>query len=489
MDETRLPRALLIRLGVVLGAVGLGATALAGTSQADGPTAVPAAKCGPGSLKETSWQGRVPAADYISGRAAKGYRCNAVQVSHEGRSGGFKTIRYTDRNGHTCAFYDYSLTFPRDILGSAVAGQPTGVVVLDMTNPAKPRRTATLQSVAMQQPHESLLVNAKRGILAASLGSAATAPGVVDFYDVASDCRKPRLLSTTPLGVLGHESGFAPDGKTFYVSGIMGHVTALDISKVATPRIVATLRGVVWHGLRLSDDGRTMYAAHVGDPGPGGMGGGGLQVVDVSSIQDRAANPTFKILSTLTWPEVSIPQVAEPFTRNGRKYVLEVDEFVDLFSFKGLSNLRKANVGAARIIDVQNPRRPTVVSNIRLQVHQAARRDSAQKNDPGTMSPAQGYAGHYCSMPKRTNPNLAACSMIASGLRVFDIRDVRKPREVAYFNKPALPGSAPLSFPPVEGSYAMSQPGWDVARRSIWFTDANSGFYNVRLTNQAAKLF
>ena len=33
----------------------------------------PEAKCGPGSKPETSWQGRVPAKDFDSGRAAKGY--------------------------------------------------------------------------------------------------------------------------------------------------------------------------------------------------------------------------------------------------------------------------------------------------------------------------------------------------------------------------------------------------------------------------------
>ena len=29
----------------------------------------------------------------------------------------------------------------------------------------------------------------------------------------------------------------------------------------------------------------------------------------------------------------------------------------------------------------------------------------------------------------------------------------------------------------------MSQPAWDVARDSVWYTDGNSGFYDVRLTN------
>ncbi len=34
----------------------------------------------------------------------------------------------------------------------------------------------------------------------------------------------------------------------------------------------------------------------------------------------------------------------------------------------------------------------------------------------------------------------------------------------------------------------MSQPAWDVKRNSVWFTDTNSGFYVVKLTNGVQKL-
>jgi hypothetical protein len=57
----------------------------------DGPT--PQLPCGPGSLPETGIQGRVPKAEVDSGRAAKGYRCNTVQVSHFGATGGFQVHR------------------------------------------------------------------------------------------------------------------------------------------------------------------------------------------------------------------------------------------------------------------------------------------------------------------------------------------------------------------------------------------------------------
>ncbi|MBO9520906.1 MAG: hypothetical protein J7518_05155 [Nocardioidaceae bacterium] len=469
----------------------LGTWLVSGSSGAGVPAAappVPRAHCGPGSLPETSTQGRVPKADYTSGRVARGYRCNTAQVSHQGSSGGFKTLRYTDANGHTCAFYDSTLTLPRDVIANVLSKDGLGVVVLDMTDPAHPRRTANLATPGMLSPHESLLVNARRGLLVGVTGTAATAPGILDVYDVKQDCRRPRLRSSTLSGLFGHESGFSPDGLTYYVAGAAGGtLVAVDLTRPRRPRIVAKQGGVVYHGVRLSADGRTMYVAHIGSPSAGGITGGGLRILDVSGIQDRRPGAKFKILSTLHWRNVSIPQVAEPFTRNGHRYVLEVDEFVDLFSFKGLANLTTAPVGAARIIDVQDPRHPRVVSDIRLTVHQPDQRYGPQKRDPGASFVAQGYAAHYCGMPTRTNPKIAGCSMILSGLRLFDIRDVRHPKEVGYFNKPVRKNTR-LALIPTFGAYAMSQPAWDVRRNEVWYTDANSGFYVVRLTNGVQRL-
>ena len=481
------------RLGaVVLAAVLLASVTLvtsrdSARSTDDGPLAVPAADCGPGSLPETSIQGRVPTSDYTSGRVSKGYLCNTAQVSHQGASGGFKTLRYTDSAGRTCAYYDSTLTVPRDVLANTLNGAGLGTVVLDMTDPAHPRRTANLTTIGMLSPHESLLVNQERGLLVGVLGTFATAPGVLDVYDLKTDCRKPKLLSSTPAGLLGHESGFAPDGMTLYVSSAFLSFVAVDLRNPKAPRPIFSEFGVMYHGMRVSDDGNTLYAASLGQPGPAGITGSGLTIVDVSQIQARTKNPKVKILSKLTWRDVSIPQVAEPFTSKGHRYVLEVDEFVDLVSFKGLVDLNNAPVGAARIINVDDPRHPRVVSDIRLKVHEAAQRRTDQKSDPGASFVAQGYAGHYCSMPTRQDPKIAGCSMILSGLRLFDISDVTKPREVGYFNKPA-PRNTKLTVIPAIGAYAMSQPAWDVANRSVWYTDTNSGFYVVKLTNGIEKL-
>jgi hypothetical protein len=73
-----------------------------------------------------------------------------------------------------------------------------------------------------------------------------------------------------------------------------------------------------------------------------------------------------------------------------------------------------------------------------------------------------------------------------SGLRVFDIADVTRPREIAYFNKPVVPGSVP-NQPLRAGGFAMSAPAYDEKTGDIWFTDGNRGFSVIRLTGTARR--
>ncbi len=118
---------------------------------------------------------------------------------------------------------------------------------------------------------------------------------------------------------------------------------------------------------------------------------------------------------------------------------------------------------------------------MRLEVHNPEN-FGAIANDPGASFIGQGYAGHYCNVPSRVDPPIVACSMIASGLRVFDIRDPHHPREVAYFSAPLSPRITPV----LEASnYAMASPSFVPERKEIWYSDVYSGFYAVRVTNGA----
>ncbi len=170
----------------------------------------------------------------------------------------------------------------------------------------------------MLSPHESLNLNPKRGLLAAVIGNPSTYPGLVSIYDVSKDCRHPVLQSTSAVARLGHESGFSPDGKTFYATGTAREsITAVDVTNPKEPHAVWQ-GNVVSHGMTLSDDGNRAYIADVG---------GNMLILDVSQIQARKPNPQAREVSRLTWHAASIPQNAIPFTDHGHPYVLEFDEY------------------------------------------------------------------------------------------------------------------------------------------------------------------
>src|SRR3954469_5975373 len=422
--------------------------------------ATPLVRCGPGSKQQPGVDGRVP-----EGSAKNGLNCNIRRISHQGTEGGFKVLRYIDRAGHDCAFYDSTLMFPLNALNPG--GGSVGAIVLDMSDPRHPRHTATLTEPPMLTPHESLNLNKRRGLLAAVSGNLSAYPGFVSIYRVSSDCRHPVLQSTKPVARLGHESGFAPDGKTFYATSVsFNAITAIDVTHPKAPHSIWE-GNLDSHGMTLSKDGNRAYIADTN---------GNMLILDTSQIQARAAHPHTREISRLTWRSVSIPQNAIPFTRHGHPYVLEFDEYTQgTTSPDGDQDA----VGAARIIDIGDEAKPFVVANIRLAIDQPGpHRKAREAGDPGTGNPAQGYAAHYCNLPTRVNPRVVACSFIASGLRVFDITRLRHPREIAYYVAPPKPRSQNGYM---ASDFAMSQPVIVPKRREIWWTDGTTGFYVLRV--------
>jgi hypothetical protein len=456
-------------------ATALSLLVLAGPAHAaDAYPPTPGVPCDKQSDPETV-QGRVSTEDVDSGRAARGYRCNTTELGHFGKTGGFRVESYTDAAGHICGYYDTTLLFPTSGFYDPVEG--TGTYVMDMTDPANPVHVDTLRTPAMQSPHESLRLNRKRGLLVAAMSYPTFQPGVVDVYDVTADCRHPALKSSTPLGILGHESGFSPDGNTYYVSSLYGHtLAAVDLTNPTVPQLLWFSTDYQPHGMSVSDDGNRLYVTEKG------TGPGRLTILDVSQVQNRTLNPTVPIVSRTTWPNVGTPQYAEPFTQHGHPYVMEVDEYGS-----------GSGVGAGRILDMDAPdapvvypaggdKQPKVISNMRLAVHQQ-QAQSDYSGDPGASVQFQGYKGHYCTLPSRVDPTMVACSYIVSGLRIFDITDPAAPQEIGYFNGHIVKETP--SNPEHQGAWAMAAPAFSPRANEIWYSDGNLGFYAVGLTPAA----
>ncbi|MDQ3935501.1 MAG: hypothetical protein M3340_12815 [Actinomycetota bacterium] len=311
----------------------------------------------------------------------------------------------------------------------------------------------------------------KRGVLAAVMGNPAQYPGGIDVYDISQDCRHPQVKAAAfPATPFGHESGMAPDGLTFYpTSPGSSHLSAVDISDPALPRTLVT-SSYDTHGMSVSADGRRGYLASID---------GGMTIVDLSEVQERKPNPQIREISHMTWSNTTIPQIPIPVTIEGRPYVVEVDEYSE--DEDGGFTGHGDRVGAARIIDISDERKPFVVSNLRLEVHQKDRR-AAIANDYGAANPTQGYAAHYCNVPQAKDPGIVACSMILSGLRVFDIRDPKHPKEIAYHvAPPSHVSDTGGPFIDEEANWAMSQPAFAPERGEIWYSDGTSGFHVLKL--------
>ena len=300
------------------------------------------------------------------------------------------------------------------------------------------------------------------------------------MYDVR-DCRSPRLLNSVasthlgiPANVLGHEGAFSPDGRTYWATGGPGGViTAIDVSDPALPRVLFSGSiGVINHGLSLSPDGRTLYLSTIEPEG--------LSVVDVHGIQDREPAGMPRVLGTLTWTDGGNGQHSVPVTWKGRPYLVFVDEM---------------KAGAVRIIDVADVTRPRIVRRLKLQVHLDPGRVSADV----TGSKLFGYEAHYCSVDRPQDPTALACSYFNSGVRVFDVRDPLRPKEIAYYNPPAQVGRGPAlpGSEHAQGVATGSPGGWGadltadwcsspprfVGRDQLWVTCQDSGFLALRFTN------
>ncbi len=452
-------------------AIGLGSgQTVAQTPLLDPPdppdVATPTAQCGPGSHPLTGYpDGRVPAAATNSPAAAKGWTCNLTEVAHQGTSGGFKVFAYQDPEGHLCAYYDTALLFPTNAINIAQVKPSLGVAVLDMSDPAHPVQTATLTSIPMLSPHESLSLNANRGLLAAVSGNPATYPGDVSIYSLAQDCRHPVLDYTGLIARFGHEGAFSPDGNTFWAtSTALPSITAIDVSDPKHPHPIWQ-GALTVHGLSISDDGDTAYMQM--------PSADELDTFNVSQIQDRVPNPKVTEISRLAYNPSSIPQSSAPMTIDGHPYLLEFDEYG-----YSMRNPQPADtVGAARIVDIADPAHPFVASDMRLAIDEPAARAAAE-SDPGALSPVQSYAAHYCAIPREVDPEIVACSFIDSGLRIFNIQNPLHPYEVAYYVSPpkvADENGAEAS------DFAMSKPAFDPAQHEVWYTDGTSGFYVLKL--------
>ena len=467
-------------LGLVLTILPL--LTLAGRNEGDpvpNSGSVPRAHCGPHDRTESGLQGQTTLAERMSGAADLGFNCNLELVGQFQGEGASWQMAAFDH----CAYYNTR---------NNSALQHGGTVVVDASDPSHPRATAFLDSRAMLDPWESLKVNKKRRLLGATKGLGGGGDRFFAFYDI-SDCAHPALLSDVDFADhLGHGGDFAPDGRTYYGTWALGFgLTAVDISDPSQPKELLHNTEYQIHDLFVGRHGTRLYGAE-NSLAANLLTPSSLLILDVSDIQSHRPNPQIRLISRLAWKDGNAAQEPEPIRIKGRPYIL----FTDEFGSGGLLQPRAAAaacaqglppVGFARLIDISDEKNPTLVSRLMLEVHDPA--NCAAVLDDST-NPLFWYDSHYCTVDNPHNAKLAACAYFQAGVRVFDIRDPRHPKEIAYYKPPAKrtesrPGSQ------LAGFVANRDHDWTSSNMrfvrhkgqlDLWFTSQDNGFQIVRFS-------
>jgi len=437
-NKTRLPLTL---LAACIAMLALPVTASAQTVAGGRSTAI----CSPGDQPETGMQGETPLKDVESGRNKSPYYCGmrivgSLEMNMEG--GGGVIIR----RSRSCAYV------------SGVSNN--GLAVIDVSNPAMPKTVGFLKdpgTIGTSENMDVIDLPDRHVLVAGKYSSALTSDShPMSIYDI-TDCTKPKLMSTYNWPGDVHVPTITPDGKQVFVSrpfGVAG-VMALDITDLSNPKFIGSFplllpggRQARCHDLTFNDDGTRMYcpgsvpteADRESEPGP--------SIWDVSQISSGKRN--------LGWPPIHFVGEADIKGQgdhhaaramiNGKPYLIVGSE---LGCVMGKSDFPS-------IFDISDERAPRKVSEFRLEVMEHCVADSAFLKEHSR----QSYNLHYNDVVDNAwgNVALGLFGYYGSGVRIVDLRDPLKPREVAYYKPGALAATTGRGTASAAGS-AAGAPG------------------------------
>ena len=168
-------------------------------------------------------------------------------------------------------------------------------------------------------------------------------------------------------------------------------------------------------------------------------------ILDVSDYQFRRPNPQVRIVSKLFWEDQGIAEEMYPFSINGRQYIVSSDESGGNGGVGGApaACARGASPhGYPHIIDITDERNPKIIAQLMLEVSDPTNCELLLNDPPESRRRLPASPGllhdERCVADRANNPTMLACAFRNAGLRVFDIRDLYRPKEIAYYKPPAL---------------------------------------------------
>jgi hypothetical protein len=466
-------------------------------AEPDGPaTPTDYGDCGPGALRETALQGEVPIADQQSGRSAQGYQCNVRRIGRSDiglRGQNFQLAWYGD-----CAYV--STVGVQAYTGALGEPDPAldGIAVVDASDERNPQLVDVVKSPVAKSSHEALEVNQSRGLLVTTQGGLIAR--YIEVYDVKHDCRHPTFLGRYDAGIpLFHGLRVADDGNTVYgtdtfaITGFGQIMHAVDISDPRQPRRLLTwdplgetpAQSYASHDLEISPDGNRLYLgtsayqALIGVVAVGPPSVGNTPSLAILDTSDVQARKPNPDIKVLS--TLSLPNFGHTVQRiriGGKPYLLVSGE-------APIGGPQKCPWAWGHIVDISDERHPRRVSDLRLEVNR-------QSNCPKTgLDGGAIYSIHYVGVDSEQDTSLVFYTYYTGGMRVFDVRDPEHPREVGYFQPPATPGTkfpalSPLTpdSPSKVFDYTTSMVRYRPETGHLWVVSVNSGFQVLELTGK-----
>ena len=468
------------------------------------PATVPKARCGPDDRPETGLQGQgAPLVDQLTGRTKAGYTCNTRLVGETtiGNRGNNVQMAWAGDCAYVATAHPAFLYQMDPIDPTVVTSHPAGLAVIDATDPSNPRHGDILRTRGSADSFEMLT---SRDTPTRKIVVAGDYEGKrIDVYDAGDDCRKPKLKASWDLPLPGHNVTLSPDGKTLYatvgikqqpIASILfnASVMAVDLTDMADPELIGSFpltddQGTKWssHEVDVSADGTRIYAAAttgVGDqahtPIPFFIprnGDGAVLIFDSSDIAARRPDPKLEFISA--W-------------RPGGRHSARVGQVGDQTILVAADELGECLTAAyPRIADITDERNPVELSQYRLQVHDPANCPRVLLDMPG----AAFYSSHYNDIDSSADTKLGLFPMSMGGLRIADLRDPVRPKEIGYYiprvNPAGIkldPGLARCCFNPNVAQFVHSNVRYRPEKRQVWLTSWTGGFHIIELSEDVA---
>jgi len=158
-------------------------------------------------------------------------------------------------------------------------------------------------------------------------------------------------------------------------------------------------------------------------------------------------------------------------TIDGVPYVLHSEESVFGAAYGCIPQEATPFAGPAQpwLTNIKDPAHPVTVSQFGLEINEprnCKRQYDAQENE----------SVHYHDVDNAKDTTFVMASMWNAGIRLFDVRNPKRPAEVGYFNPGDIDPTASTQL-----DQAWAHVRWLPESGQIWFTTAYGGFWVVRM--------